>query len=385
MLKYQLYTRWFITLMLLNPFQLAHSQNLVPNSSFDTIIDFGTDDPDGWHKVQNSDTPDYFNFQENKELKKLFNDYIGGTEPHNGSGFIGLFCYRVNSRRSIKNIREFIEVPLIRPLKKDSMYRIQLSLFLDGESNISVKKLGVYFTGHTMVNSKELKYLRVKPQVEMVLTGSENTHKWMTVEAFYNASGIEKFMVLGNFQTDNNTETIKVVADHIRGKREKWDLIRNEKASYYYIDDVVVEKVDKKKDIILPVQISESNIQIPFDINKLEIDSAIVLHNVFFNFDKYELLPKSYRELDRLYDLLNTNPSIRIKIEGHTDNVGGYEYNMDLSQKRVQSVAEYLIRKGIDSGRIETAGYGYINPVASNLTEEGRKQNRRVVFKIIAK
>jgi outer membrane protein OmpA-like peptidoglycan-associated protein len=97
------------------------------------------------------------------------------------------------------------------------------------------------------------------------------------------------------------------------------------------------------------------------------------------------LLPGSYTELNKLYYLLNTNPSIKIRIEGHTDNIGNYQFNLNLSLKRVESVAVYLTDKGIIPERIELAGYSFNYPIASNLTEEGRKQNRRVTFKLIKK
>jgi OOP family OmpA-OmpF porin len=82
---------------------------------------------------------------------------------------------------------------------------------------------------------------------------------------------------------------------------------------------------------------------------------------------------------------MSTNPKIRIRLEGHTDNIGSYQYNLGLSLSRVESVAKYLIYKGIDSGRIELAGFSFRNPIATNETDEGRQLNRRVVFKILDK
>ena len=80
-----------------------------------------------------------------------------------------------------------------------------------------------------------------------------------------------------------------------------------------------------------------------------------------------------------------TNPGIRIKLEGHTDYVGGYLFNLQLSLKRVESVAGYLIEKGINADRLEFAGYSYTIPIATNQTEEGRRLNRRVAFKLLEK
>lgn len=108
-----------------------------------------------------------------------------------------------------------------------------------------------------------------------------------------------------------------------------------------------------------------------------------VLRNVFFAFDSYELKPESLVELEKLVEFMENNPGIRIRINGHTDNIGHPDYNLDLSERRVESVAEYLIGAGVGINRIEFAGFGETMPVADNETEEGRAENRRTEFEII--
>lgn len=110
---------------------------------------------------------------------------------------------------------------------------------------------------------------------------------------------------------------------------------------------------------------------------------AVRINNIFFDFNKSELKPESYSELDRLYNFLKDNSDIKVEISGHTDNYGSDEYNMNLSQSRANTVKEYLVGKGIDSGRIIPIGYGESKPVSTNDTEEGRQLNRRVEFKIL--
>lgn len=110
---------------------------------------------------------------------------------------------------------------------------------------------------------------------------------------------------------------------------------------------------------------------------------AVRINNIFFDFNKSELKPESYPELDRLFNYLKENPDIRVEISGHTDNIGTDEYNLSLSQSRANTVKEYLVSKGIDSERIVSKGYGKTRPVAINDTDEGRQLNRRVEFKII--
>ena len=376
---------YFILIGLLLPDQLTFSQNLVPNPSFEVPINFDSENQLNWHKLQGSDTPDYFNFSGKSSSETIFAKYTGGADPKTGDGFIGLFCYRVNPQRGIRNVREFVETELLKPLEKDSLYKIELSLLLDGESNIAIKNFGVMFSDVTMQSNKDLKLFKLKPQIEFNSSYLINTHNWITVQSFYKSTGKEKYIILGNFRSDKNTVYKKIVPENQKGKKEKWDLSRTEKASYYYIDDVSVEKVSIRNEIPDSDQVQRTEVPDTFNINKIEVDSAIILNNVFFNFDKYDLLPESYKELDKLYYLMKTNPSIKIRIEGHTDNIGGYQYNLELSLRRVESVARYLISKGISEQRIETAGYAFNYPIASNETEEGRKMNRRVVFKIIEK
>ena len=97
----------------------------------------------------------------------------------------------------------------------------------------------------------------------------------------------------------------------------------------------------------------------------------------------FELSPTSQTELDKLVILLTENPTLRIEISGHTDNVGKAEANLLLSDNRAQSVVEYLISKKIDPKRLTHKGYGLTKPIADNSTEEGRAQNRRTEMRVV--
>lgn len=120
-------------------------------------------------------------------------------------------------------------------------------------------------------------------------------------------------------------------------------------------------------------------------LKKLEVGSQIVLNNIFYDFDKSTLRPESKTELDKLTELMNNNPTLKIELGSHTDSKGSDEYNMTLSQARAQSVVNYLIEKKIDVKRLVAKGYGEAQPRATNDTDEGRQQNRRTEFKILSK
>lgn len=101
---------------------------------------------------------------------------------------------------------------------------------------------------------------------------------------------------------------------------------------------------------------------------------------VFFDFDKATLQSSSYPELNRAVALMKANPNMEVEIAGFTDAQGTDSYNKDLSQRRANTVREYIVRQGVEGARLTATGYGEGNPVASNDTEEGRAENRRVEF-----
>jgi len=115
----------------------------------------------------------------------------------------------------------------------------------------------------------------------------------------------------------------------------------------------------------------------------IEIGQVVRLNNVFFDFDKWDLRPESYVELDRVVKLLAENPAIEIEMSAHTDSRGSDDYNYRLSDNRARSVMEYILSKGIAPNRIQSKGYGETKPVAPNDTDENRQLNRRVEFKIL--
>jgi outer membrane protein OmpA-like peptidoglycan-associated protein len=119
-------------------------------------------------------------------------------------------------------------------------------------------------------------------------------------------------------------------------------------------------------------------------LKKPATDIEVVLSNVFFDVDKFEIKSESKLELDKLVFLLKKFPFMKIEIGGHTDNTGDKARNKALSQSRAKAVKDYLVSKGVDATRLSAIGYGDSKPVADNKTEEGRAKNRRTVFKVLS-
>ncbi len=124
-------------------------------------------------------------------------------------------------------------------------------------------------------------------------------------------------------------------------------------------------------------------LEINIDLQKVKPNAAIVLNNIFFEVNKYELKEKSATELEEVIKFLTLNPAVQVEIGGHTDNSGAADYNLKLSEQRAQSVASFLTQKGIDTKRIAQKGYGALQPVKPNDSELNRQANRRIEFKII--
>jgi len=110
------------------------------------------------------------------------------------------------------------------------------------------------------------------------------------------------------------------------------------------------------------------------------VNEKIVLRNIYYDFDKWDILPESAKELDRLASLMSENPDMKVELSAHTDGRGSIEYNLKLSQLRAQAAVKYIISKGIDKGRIAGNGYGksqLINKCGKNCTPAQHRENRR--------
>ncbi len=120
--------------------------------------------------------------------------------------------------------------------------------------------------------------------------------------------------------------------------------------------------------------------QLDIYLKKIEVGKSVVLNNIFFEVNKYELRDVSKTELNTLVDLMKKNPTMKIELSGHTDNSGIESENKILSENRAKAVMEYLITNGIEATRMSAKGYGSSKPIADNKTEEGKQKNRRTEF-----
>ncbi|MDQ3278009.1 MAG: OmpA family protein [Bacteroidota bacterium] len=130
---------------------------------------------------------------------------------------------------------------------------------------------------------------------------------------------------------------------------------------------------------------ADSTYQKDIPLQPIEVEAGIVLRNLFFETAKYDIKTESEVELDKVVQFMQENPTVKIQLEGHTDNVGTEADNQKLSSARAYSVVNYLVRKGIKGTRLAAKGFGASKPVADNKTEAGRAQNRRTELRILEK
>lgn len=148
----------------------------------------------------------------------------------------------------------------------------------------------------------------------------------------------------------------------------------NRKGYLFYSDNYSLSK-----------QSPDSVYQKDIPLQPIEIGASIVLKNIFFEVNKFELTPESQVELDKVVQLLSENPSVKILISGHTDNVGTPASNLTLSNNRAKAVISYLAGKGISPQRLSSKGFGETQPISDNKTEEGKAMNRRTEMKVVSK
>ena len=120
-------------------------------------------------------------------------------------------------------------------------------------------------------------------------------------------------------------------------------------------------------------------------LQEIRVGETVILKNIFFDTDKFDLKEESRTELGKLISFLNSNKDLHIELSGHTDNQGSAEHNIVLSQNRAKAVNDYLTAHGIAAERLSYKGYGMTKPIDTNDTEQGRANNRRTEFRIVSK
>ncbi len=162
---------------------------------------------------------------------------------------------------------------------------------------------------------------------------------------------------------------------------EQAEQAREEAAAARELADARAEEAElaRREAEALKAQVADLQSELSnLETRETERGVVVTVGDVLFEVNKADLKAGAIRNLDTLVEFLQAYPDREIRVEGHTDSTGAADYNLDLSQRRAQSVRDLLVDRGVDQGRITTDGLGEDYPVASNNTDAGRQQNRRV-------
>jgi len=350
----------------------ASCQNLVLNSSFEEKRGCPVDYTlvqlthlASWKQLGNG-TPDYFNAC--SKTVGVPNNVFGSQAAVTGEAYAGVVTYTSGK----KNYREYLSSELTRPLLPGELVCIEV--------HVSAADMCIYFTDGFGVLLSETEP-RQKGQDCLELTATidnprlyilDQTNDWVKMGNIYKAKGGEKFITLGNFKKDSNTNILQKTTN-----RPTSDY------GYLYIDDVFVKPVKSKSDCSCENEVLQSLVvDPPLQLSQYD---EIKLDDILFDFDKSVLTDSAKMELEEVFSLLRKNKAMYLEVQGHTDNKGAEGYNVNLSKKRADSVVSFLTKKGIESSRLQIKYFGAAKPVKPNESAEGRAKNRRVEFRVLQK
>jgi OmpA-OmpF porin, OOP family len=349
--------RLTIFLLLILFYATINGQNLVPNSSFenlnDTIDKFTNSNfhfnikIKNWTAV-NSATPDVL-------TPDFYERFITPSKAHSGANMAGIGS-EIDVWRKKNFWGEYLGVKLKEDLVPKRTYYVEywirraecINPRRNKDENMN-SNFGVLFYLDTLLIT-DGRMIHAKPQVKadssIVITSSA----WVKVSGYFTPESRYNKICLGQFcQTDD------------------MPLIMN---GYYQIDDVLIEELSDfsafNKMVVLPKGTIIPLNQVQFETGTTELSNK-----------------KSRTQLTELIAYLTNNPSIKIRVNGHTDFVGTKEANLKLSNDRAEFIANYLIQNGIANERIAWKGFGDESPIDNNATKQGRARNRRVEFEIM--
>jgi len=320
------------------------------------------------------------------------------------------------------NQRSYIQSPLLCPLQAGHTYILDIEY---GYEDLHFDEIGIYFSDSFIhIPKKEVykidsltgsfrKYyvdslLPFTPQIQAKLNTHLLSPRKKTLRMEYTAKGSERFILLGNFQSDEKTSFRKSLFSRPNEDRQLFAFYQ---VSLTELDgpgcdcEKQIEKLNtlNRRHTFLGAcsDTTEVDMNHLFDghgrweirreqeggqeeekevIKRIEIGKAYRIEGIYFDFDSTILKPSSYPALDSLVMTLRQFPEYRVEIVGHTDSLGSDEYNLQLSQDRAEAVRQYLIQKGMNATMLRAEGMGNSRPLRSNDSEEGRQKNRRVEF-----
>lgn len=360
--------------------------NLVPNPGFEQVKrqqcawtqearKFNEEVMIGWNSPTET-TPDHFSIKADADCwSNPAKKSKGRAAPRTGDCMAGIKVYGKGNTPTYWH--EYLQIELPEALEAGKRYVAEFYTLRAVFSNVAANNLAMYLSA-VPVKTRDCLPLYYPAQIREDDVIGDGWHK---VSGVIEAKGDERYVVIGNFCSDQLTQNRKMP--------------EGERGAYYFIDDVNIRlapegmKTTPVPMVCVPpppkqrVEDHASTKQVAILDVEPEVGKRIRLDNITFDFDKAELKPGSEDEMQSVLDLLTDYPMMRIDIEAHTDDQGADDYNLKLSEARAKAVADWLIKKKVEAERITWKGYGESKPLVKGVTEADRAQNRRVEFKVV--
>lgn len=348
------------------------AQNLVPNASFEEFFkcpgsyNYSTDGKlaPGWFSPT-AGTPDLYN-ECSKGDAGVPTNWAGASKAYTGKGYAGIYCFVKG-----KEYREYLQTKLTEPLQAGVEYYIEYFFRLSSNSKYSIDRIGLLLSDSADWRTNDEPWGKPTYEYRMATAYSRTTGIWNKCRFFYKAKGGEQYLTIGNFSGNVETRSF-----HIQFSKAKEPML--DRGAYFYIDDVRIvsfEEPKKAKDKPLIVE----------GYPEIKVNETYILKNIYFEFDKYNLINESFAELDKWLSVIRQKQNWKIELTGHTDERGSEAYNVELSLHRVEAVADYLIFKGIEPSRFKLIGEGKRRPLSAGKDEAAHALNRRVEIRFFEK
>ncbi|MEQ6119937.1 OmpA family protein [Reichenbachiella sp. MALMAid0571] len=336
-----------------------------------------------WTSPDNG-TPDYYS--EIRRVRDVPSHISVGANTKGENSYMGIILYHSPSTQYL-TYSEHLQTRLAKQLVKDQVYCIKLDILLSQNSGFYIDQFDALFTEAPIKIEANTFQTTNHHKVEFN-KALNNRNKWKRLCASYISDGSEKYLTIGNLQKNKDMNKVSIKP------YQKSSLDINESA-YYLIDNVELTPVSSRQkcecgDPQIP-QVTRKRTVSDFDslvitnIEEVSIGDQIILNKVQFQFNESKLLESAIIQLQVLKGILEQNPSFKILISGHTDNLGTDEYNLNLSKMRAQVIVDWLVNNGIEINRLSYQGHGSDIPLVENSSDENRAVNRRVEFEITEK
>lgn len=366
-------------------------ENLVPNGSFEATDGKvkklgGIGSAAGWTSPTGV-RADLFAPGKNPEISTPENVY-GKEEAKEGTNYAGISNFSYGGKED----RSYVMTKLDAPLKKGMRYCVKFYVSLSEASKYASNNIGANFSKKPFATDEKITIKDVAHVLHIENSNSNinKTFGWEQVCGTFTAEGGEKYITIGNFYGDGETNK----ESNKKSKEVKVDLFVG---AYYYLDDVSVTllDVDEFCDCLLTEEKNEYSTTIYQKVvnlnDKMTVNQMIEAQQTFFAFGKINLSPVGQEALDFIIEKMKANPSIKLEVRGHSDpmedKVGEEKpFYANMASKRVNAVMLYLMDNGIPEARLISSVQGSDSP-NGDITETDDEElkmakNRRVTFKV---